>query len=189
MFRVTGVLFFCFVIAGCSPDGEEIIKDVIRGLGGIEIDSEGEYTCRDGNASLPAGEHPEDTVTPPEYVLHCDDATYVLFADGTLVGLILPQFPAARARMLAYWQQCKDGTRPPELTGEWVVTETGACMWLDITPGLYFCLEGTVTYGEPTAPDNLSGKVVGLSDTRMVFFDEHHKRIGTSGPFTCRLRK
>jgi hypothetical protein len=184
------MLFFAFVITGCSPDAEEIIRDIARGFD-INLDEDGEIQCYPGNASLPPGTYPKALVTPQGYHMNCGRIGNIhLHSDGTITGTV----PSSEYEdRLAYWQECRHGTQPPEQKGRWIAydeggTEEALCVWTDIQPGIISCLEGSY------AIDDSLEKISVITVYDYSFYDGNGNFLGNIeeseyGQFSCRLRK
>ena len=123
-----------------SEDGDE------DGDGSISPD---EVDCSDHlftrTEPLPSGFYPQNLVTPGTSYFECSDgdsrSIERYHADGSFESTIIGDYQD----LLDFWEICEVGTRPPNASGNWVVTPDGqSCARIDILPGIILCSNSEV---------------------------------------------
>ena len=136
--------------------GEDIAEGIVKGLYAElyrEFSEEGdlldddkltanEVRCSDPlftrTEPLPAGTHPETFTTPGNSYWECPESNERYHADGRLSG----NFTSNYQEILDFWNICEVGTRPPNVEGNWVVTEDAFfCGRFDLLPGIVICTD------------------------------------------------
>ena len=183
MKRVMSLFVVLLFVAGCTPDSNEIINDLVREFrNGFALDEEGEYDCPSGNASLPSGSHPDWAITPEGYHLDCGRRGKTRLLPGGVYTALTGS--ETHNDYVEYWEQCRTGTQPPNIQGRWVIYEDVAlCLWEDIIPSVFACSEDIELH------ENSLGQVVGFTvDGDVIIYDEDNDQIATSSDYVvCRL--
>ena len=151
----------CFT-ASCTPDGGEIARDFLDGLQGGNCDEicqqaretlrewasgtyyeDEEVNCSDPILSrvepLPSGNYPEDLITPEGYYSRCPSGKEFYHADGTITAILTDTSTEGYFQIERVWEACGTGSRPPEITGSWVVTDNQLCIRFNNFPGFVVC--------------------------------------------------
>lgn len=135
--RILTLALLPLFLAGCGSGGEE--PDESSGSK-IELDCSDPVFSR--TEPLPSGTHPEGWVTTGSSYWVCDGGREYYHADGTVTGEVTDTFlEELNPLLVAFWNACRVGTRPPELSGNWVVADEALCVRFDITPGIIICAD------------------------------------------------
>lgn len=190
-------------VVSCTPDGGDIARDFVEGLGDViddfeencadcngddfEDDEEEGIDCSDPVFStvkpLPEGSNPLVWESLDNQHWSCGGIDYVFRLDGTSTSRRKGDF----SDHLSAWEACKSETRrPPYGAGRWVITEDNRfCERFDLYPGRVSCYTISLS---PELNDIFILSGGGISDLRK-FILLYETSDGSSERDTCFTRE
>ena len=191
MRMILSLFLVLLFVAGCTPEGGEIARNFVEELEEVveeleEEQEEEEIDCSDPlyttHKPLPEGTNPLAWESLDNQHWSCPGIDFVFRVDGSFTSRDKGDF----SNRLSIWETCRIGRRPPDNSGQWVITaDDRYCQRFDSQPGSVSCFTISLS---PKLSDIFILRGGGISDLR-TFEVLYQTSDGLSGRDRCYTRE